>query len=509
MKNRRSGFAMAIAVIGLILLGIGVFAMLFFSGSQARSLSHDLAQWQARENALSGLKFAGEKLRAGRWYGGGSLVGNLVAKMGHGGYVVVCEDMRRFMVDPGVYQGVEYDKLAVLDRVDVFARGHSKERSTVLYARFIMCPEPAFLGNSTNGLVRPRGSGKNLVETKDTLKRLVRITELREAKYKDIQKKSVRDAIRWKISEESIEFIKNYEKVRWSASPPAEVVGKTFSDKTAETIMDNYWGASSPNAENQFLHDRVYDLLVEGTPIQQRANAPQKRSIQLEKDPPSGNKDLIVALCKATGTPIVERRPRIDFPAPSALDALHEDRGTGVADKEYHHNLAYNPQAAVTYSFKCGSVVNDLSTAQASGATYAEHGGKYYLNVSVTGPIDVIKPYWLADPATNADMRVDDILGFFEKYFKEGSSEALSGSFSEAFDEDKVNPIINGDDKNEEPGKPGSSWENNPEIVIIPGPPEPLPGPTSGNTKGTEDVGNVIHVSGGGGGGGVSGSGGW
>ena len=142
MRRRREGFAMAVAVIGLILLAIGVFAMLFFSGSQTRSLQHDLAQWQARENAMSGLKVAGERLREGRWYGGSTVVGNLMAKIGQGGYVVVCEDMRRFLTERVTYKGKEYDKMALLDRVDVFARGHSGKRTSVLYARFIMCPDP-------------------------------------------------------------------------------------------------------------------------------------------------------------------------------------------------------------------------------------------------------------------------------------------------------------------------------------------------------------------------------
>ena len=506
---REGGFAIAVAVIGLILLGIGVFAMLFFSGSQSRSLQHDLAQWQARENAMSGLKIAGEKLREGRWYGGGSLVGNLIDKIGGGGYVVVCEDMRRFLSERVTYQGKDYDKLALLDRVDVFSRGHCGKRTSVLYARFIMCPEPAFMGKSTDGLVKPKGPGTNLVETKDTLKRLVRITELTNKKFQNISQKSVRDAIRWHISEKSIQFVKNYENVRWDASEPSGAATTTISDIMAESIMDNYWGASSPNAENQFLRDRLYDLLVEGTPIPQRANAPKQRSIELEKDPPSGNKSLIIALCQATGTPVVEPNPRVSFPAPKALDELHSERGTGVGDSEYHEKLSYNPKAQVSYKAKWGSVVSDLAQAQASGATYASHGGKYYLNVSVMGPEDVTKPYWIKDPATGSDLRVDDVLGFFEKYFREGTSEPLSGSFSEAFDEDKVGPLLEDDSSIEIPGTPGSSWEKNPEIVIVPGPPEPLPGPTSGNTKGEESVGNVIHVSTGGSGGGGSAAGGW
>ena len=500
---------MAVAVIGLILLGIGVFAMLFFSGSQTRSLQHDLAQWQARENAMSGLKIAGERLRDGRWYGASTVVGNLMAKVGQGGYVVVCEDMRRFLTERVTYQGKEYDKLALLDRVDVFARGHSGKRTSVLYARFIMCPDPAFMGTSTNGLVKPKGAGDELVETKDTLKRLVRITELPERKFQDISKKSVRDAIRWHIAEKSIEFVKNYVNVRWQASLPPSSSTTTISDSMADSIMDNYWGASSPNAENQFIHDRLYDMLVEGTPIPQRTSAHQQRSIELEKDPPSGNKSLIVALCQATGTPIVEPNPRVSFPAPKALDGLHSERSTSVADSKYHHNLSYNPKAQVAYRAKWGSVVSDLAQAQASGSTYATHGGKYYLNVSVSGPEDVAKPYWLKDPATKSELRVDDILGFFEKYFREGTSTPLSDNFAESFDESKVGPSLSDSAEVEVPGKPGSSWENNPEIVIIPGPPEPLPGPTSGNTKGEESVGNVIHVSTGGSGSGGSASGGW
>jgi len=506
-RDSRGGFAMAVAVIALLLIGISVFSMLFFSGSQTRSLHQDLDGWQARELALSALRVAGDRLREGRWYGNSSLVGVLKSKVGRGGYVVVCEDMRRVKPGPLTWNGVKYDQLAVLDRIDVFARGFCGDRTCVMYGRFLMGPEPAFLGTSTNGLVVPRG-GQALVETADTLKRMVRVTELRDKAHQHIEVRSVRDAIRWVVAGQSVDFVKNYAQVRWDAAPPAAPT-TVFDPLEAAAVVEQYWGASSPDPGNQFMHDRLYDFLVEGTPVGQWVVAPGRRRVELDKDPPSSNRGLVMAAIAATGTAMVEYSPRVNFPPPSALDALHSDRNTGVASSDYHHDLSYNDKTSVTYDVKWSQAYGTQAEAEAAGGTWFEYGGQYYANVTVDGPNDVTRPYWVEDQVTGSTIRVDDVMGFFERYYQEGTSEALGDATAESFAMGPLAAQLADDSSEFTPGTTGTSWEDNPEIIIIPGPPEPLPTPSSGNTKGDDSVGNVIHVSSGSPGGGGSASGGW
>lgn len=474
------------AVIMLVMLGVVIFSMMIFSGSQTKSMRNDIEMWQARELAISGLKVAGEKLRDERWYGQASVVGTISSKVVGGGYVIVCEDTKRVLdfsneyenaADRVVYDGQKYSKLAVLDHIDVFSRGFYGKQSVVAYGRFIMGPEPAFLSKSTEGLIRT-DDGKGLEKSPFTLKRMVALTVIRDNALFDISLRGVRNRIRNKVKERTTSFINNYSRVNWNASAPT-TISATLDLNSARAILGNYWGASSGNGKNIFLRDRIKDLVLEGTPVDKRSDAPGSRSFHIKK-PPSTIRGMYPQL---TFPPPVNVKE--DFPGPDALEALELETGALVSSDDYRELLSYN---TVAIKF---SVTWD--------------GNNNYSGPTSEGP--VIKPYTLAEGVLPvAGVQVDSVLGFFEKYFQEGTAEVLGSDAAVAFSKDVIEEIqMSGDGgsgQTPSDDTEADSWENNPEIVIEPGDPEPPKFPTSGHSPGTAgELGSeVIPPSPGGGG---------
>ena len=496
-RAERSGFAIPLVVVMLIMLAGAIFAMMFFSGSQTRSMANDIELWQARELAISAVKYAGEKLREGRWYGQASVVGSLSSKVPGGGYVVVCEDTKRVLdfsneyenaADMVSYNGKKYSKLAVLDHVDVFARGFFGDQSVVTYGRFIVGPEADFLSKSTDGLIRS-DDGKSLIPSPFTLKRMVSITVINDRSLFDISLRSVRNSIRDKVSQQTASFIQNYGRVRWDAPPPT-TISTQLDTNSAKGILSAYWGPSAANQKNVFLRDRVKKLILEGTPVAMRESAAEKRTYHIKK--PSGNlRSQYPNLSWPAPVNVTT-----DFSAPNAFEALEMETGANVISDDYRNKLSYN-QVGTSATVTWGSDGVPVNPPE------------------IGGPI--IKPYTIKDPSLGIEgIPLDSAFGFFEKYFQEGNSEVLGSESAEAFSQDVYEQIQMPDagdsTSSANEGATGDNWETNPEIIIIPGPPEPLPEATSGNSPGSPEELGTVPVppspggSSGGGGGSVSGS---
>jgi len=507
--TRRTGFAIPMAVVMLVMLAIGIFSMMLFSGSQTRSMRNDIDAWQARELAISAIKVAGEKLREGRWYGKASVVGSMSSNVTGGGYVFVCEDTKRvidFMnetanaSDRVGYKGQEYSKIAVLDHIDVFARGFYGKQSVVAYGRFIVGPEAEFLSTSTDGLIRT-ADGKNLVSSPFTLKRMVAVTVFKDRSLYDISVREVRNKIRDRVTEQTQKFITNYGRVKWDAAAPT-TISTAIDTNSAKGILASYWGGSVPNLENVFLRDRFRELILEGTPVTKWGEAAKTRSFNLEMPAFTMRKAYPWFTQIPSGPSVTD-----SYPAPNALEAIESAAGTKVSDDDYRDKLSHIKVAdgfKVTYSET--PATPDNSTC------------------SNTGP--VIRPFTLTEgvevkTSTGGSkviegLPVSSVLGFFEKYFQEGSGEILGSDSASAFNIDVYEVIQAGDKGNDKKNSgddtDGDDWSKEPEIILEPGPPEPLPEATSGNSPGSPgELGTEVTPpkppgSGGGGGGSQSGS---
>lgn len=454
MTGRRGGFALPVSVIVLVIVGLALGGMLFFSGSQTQSLKGELRAWRARRNALSGLALASERLRNERWYGASTLVGSLTSDDAgwtaeDGTFFLVAEDIRAFVDNPGILDGVDWGRLAVLDRVDLFSVGEFEGVQRVAYGRFIMSPSPDFRGTSTDGLARLPNS-EVLEVTPSTIKRLARVTEILDPKLVDVTVEAVRNEIRSRIAAQSADFAANYGRVVRSASVPSST-GTSLDDSAAAALLALFWSDAAPGSGGGplFLHDRMLDAVLEGTAPDQRAGAREQRQVELELDPPSDKRTFIEACCRLVGVEVVDPQPVKVFEPPAAVADLNRDRGQEPPTADYREAVGANPQAMVKYSVSWGATFNggpdgfdEAAVQQASTDPQWNNGGIenymlwdgiYYIGIKVDGPTWITKPYRIEDPASSRRLLVDDMVGFYEKFYGEAGAAPVGGSVKNDF----------------------------------------------------------------------------
>ncbi len=456
---------MALAIVVITILAIMVSSMVLFSGSQTGSMQNSLAARTARANALAGIKAAAAKLKNdGRWYGGDGTPGSgtTLGVLGPGdiglstndvNFVVVVKDMKSTKALTNVtYAGQLYQELTLLGRIDIYSRGECEtpdggRYTSVFYARLIVSPEPCILGSSMKGLVFAANTGA-LQECPHTMLRLARITDINEVREDNPNLDAIfdnpssdlatekRDIVRDYVDgERAHSFITNYGKVNWTANPTPPAGDKT-DDGTALNFLEEYVKAPPPNPGVQFMYDRIFDFLFDGNDPGDWDGRHDERFVDLELPEPSSDltamKNFIRQACQKTGTPWVERHPEKEFRKEDALEQLHSHEGvspTMSSTSDYISELSYNPQAQVAYDVSWQATAISTSASQAMADTgvggpwlYSSYSGQamYYLGLSVEGPRDVLKPYWIRDEAAGIDKygyRIDDLANFWTKYY--------------------------------------------------------------------------------------------
>lgn len=442
-------------VVGVaVLLGLFLAPMLFFSGSQTRSLQVEGQAWHARYLARAGLEAAGDRLRKERWYGETDVVGSLTSAeaglAGPGSFHVVCEDTRIFSPE----EQAGFQSLPLVHHVDVFSRGEEDGRSVVGYAAFILNPAPELAGKATDGF---DGLGET---TGDTLKRLVRFHFFVEPALQGIEEQAVRDAIRARVEDLSREYIANYPQVDWGlSSNPPEPSGPRLGVGEAAAYLARYqWGAPA-DAASVFYRDRIFDMVLEGTPATQRAVAQKLRQVSIRA---SEEGEALRAearhFCELVSGcqwgPFPPDQELVLLP-PNAVGVLHEIRG-GIPDADYRRRLSAHDCAKLYYEW--GAEATEPET-MSEAAVQAAYPGKPYALWNGAWWVDyyaerdenpcVSADYFLDDPASGIDMELDDIYGFFRKYFALEEAEPLGG-----LGIDKSDPISMGYLRDQRPPAP-------------------------------------------------------
>lgn len=424
-RSRRSGVAISV-VMGLVcLLVAALFPMLFFSGSQTRSMAVEGEDWRSRHMARAGLAVAAERLRVERWYGDDSVLGSVdseeVGLAGPDRFHVVCEDT--LIYSPDSISG--FETFPLVHHIDVFARGEAEGRAVVAYGAFIMNPAPELQGRSTDGL-----DGEIRETTSDTLKRLVRVAYFRDEDLQDIDRGSVRDAIRARIREKTQLYLPNYLQVDWATQrDPPEAPAPRLSEGEAQAFLDRFRWDNPADPESLFLRDRIFDMLLEGTPAQQRRIADRLRTVSIRSD--EDGEDLRAEaqfFCELDSDcewgPFPPQEEMTMLP-PDALGILHEIRD-GTPDAGYRERLAAHDCARLFYEWGAENTerVEEVSEGALQGlypgSAYAEWDGVWWVDYWARKDENpcVAASYQLDDPASGLDLELDDVYGFFRKYFE-------------------------------------------------------------------------------------------
>ena len=435
-RSLRRGVAISVVMGFVVLLFAALVPMLFFSGSQTRSMLVEGEDWRARHMARAGLAVAAERLRVGRWYGEESLMGEVTSEEvglpGPDRFRVLCEDTRVFAEWP--VAGFKF--FPYLHHIDVFARGEADGRAIVAYGAFIMNPAPE-LGGSATDAYGDDGPGST---DPDTLKRLVRVAYFREPELRDIDQASVRDAIRARVKEKTGEYLPNYLAIDWDTrkNPPAAPAA-SLGEGEAQAFLESFSWSNPAHAESVFLRDRVFVMLLEGTPAQQRAVADSLRTVSIRTDEEAeATRAQARFFCElvdsCTWGPFPPESETLMLP-PNAVALLHEARD-GTPDPGYRARLAAHDCAKLYYRW--GAEYTELKSevteaevqARYPGLPYAEWGGEWWIDYWARQDENpcVSADYRLDDPASGLDLELDTIYGFFRKYYELEKAKPMGAS---------------------------------------------------------------------------------
>lgn len=283
--GRRGGFVIGLVVFaGLMFMAMAIYPTLFFSGSQTRSEALSANRWRGRVLARSGLKLGASLLRKQRWWN--TVAGNNAPSVGTktsdelgvpatvGRFQLVAEsiigpypaelglDIPAHLLPDDASGGEPYNPL---ERVDLFVRAEIEDDTVVAYGAFVMSPRPRFHGQDS---VMAGGSS-----------RLVRVQFFTKPEFQEIEQVAVRQAIRDEIEAQADLFLTNYAVVNFRATPASEATG-TLGDAQASAFMEQWVRAPGASPSGEFLRDRIYDVLFEGTPVGRRDDAREVRDLR-------------------------------------------------------------------------------------------------------------------------------------------------------------------------------------------------------------------------------------
>lgn len=163
----RSGFSIFLVITMLAAIGILLLAFLRKGSQQAAWTMKSVHERAALEAALAGIAAAEERLFHGRWYAredpkrSVGQFGLLVDEEMQSTAFVVCQDTySRIAIPTGEYPtsrgkvliSTPHGYFHTLHSVEVFSRGSCKETTQMVFARFIVSPEPLAYGGSMEGI---------------------------------------------------------------------------------------------------------------------------------------------------------------------------------------------------------------------------------------------------------------------------------------------------------------------------------------------------------------------
>lgn len=166
-KPARRGFSILLVVTMLTALGILLLAFLRKGSQQALWTMRHVYEQAALKAAIAGITAAEDRLLGGRWYAcetpknSVGQFGLLVDEEMPSSAFVVCQDTySRVSIPNGEYPtsrgrvsiSTPHGYFHTLHSVDVFSRGTCKDITKMVFARFVVSPEPLAYGGSMEGI---------------------------------------------------------------------------------------------------------------------------------------------------------------------------------------------------------------------------------------------------------------------------------------------------------------------------------------------------------------------
>lgn len=161
MKSGKKGISLFLVLVVLSAFFMIVMGLLRQSSGELKHAKHLIAAQTAETIALSGIDWAEMELRKGRWYqpafgenpSGGrpsfGLKSMTPPSESEGKLTVACQDVPSLKTGSNLRN---MQKIWFLHHIDVFSLGEYSGSRCLVYAKFIISPEPALNGNSTEAI---------------------------------------------------------------------------------------------------------------------------------------------------------------------------------------------------------------------------------------------------------------------------------------------------------------------------------------------------------------------
>lgn len=204
----------------------------------------------------------------------------------------------------------------------------------------------------------------------------------------------------------------------------------------AASYLASFRGPPPANPESGFLRDRVFDMVLEGTPVEQRRLAASLREISIR--PPEEAEGLRVEAQHFCGLvsdcewgPFPPEEDRI-LPGPRAVENLHARRG-GTPDDAYRSRLSALECGQLVYSWGAAHTLPTSSTPESEvlatypDLPYSEFRGEWWIGYYARKDPDpcLSMDYSLDDAASGMDVKLKHVFGFFRKYYAQEVAEPM------------------------------------------------------------------------------------